>query len=284
MPGFRGLSVKHVMTRAVKDFAADDMMTYAAAMSYHVLFSLFPFMIFLLALLSFLDIPQFFDWLVAQAGTLLPPEAQTQVHEVVGEIQNQRRGGLLSFGMIAALWTASLAMRSAMNALNNAYNVDEGRPIWKRYGMSLVYTLALVVLVVVAAVLMAVGPAWMAALAETLGLEQAFVTVWSWLRIPVAALLVMVGVGLVYYFAPNVRHPLQLVTPGAVLAVVVWVLATVGFNAYMHNFADYSATYGSVGAVIVLLFYFFISANALFLGAEVNAVIERETTGVERED
>lgn len=284
MPGFRGLSVWSVTKRAVKDFIADDMMTYAAAMSYHILFSLFPFLIFLLALLSFLNIPQFFDWLVEQAGSVLPPQANQQVQEVVGEVQNQRRGGLLSLGMIVALWTASLAMRSAMNALNKAYNVDEGRPIWKRYGLSLVYTMALLVLLVGATLLMAIGPQWIAALADVLTLEQAFVTVWTWLRIPVAALLVMVGVGLVYYFAPNVRHPLHLVTPGAVLAVVIWVLASVGFSVYVQNFADYSQTYGSVGAVIVLLFYFFISANALFLGAEVNAVIERETEGVERED
>jgi membrane protein len=284
VPGFRGLRVRDVGKRAVEDFVEDDMMTYAAAMSYHVFFALFPFIIFLLALLSFLNVPQFFDWILERAQTMLPSQAMEQVEEVVGEVRDQRRGGLLSFGMVAALWTASLSLRSAMNALNKAYNVEEGRPIWKRFGLSLVYTIALMILLITAVGLMVVGPQWVAAVADVVGLEAVVVTVWAWIRIPVAILLMMFALGLVYYFAPNVRHPMYFATPGAVLAVTVWLLASLGFSTYVQSFTDYSATYGSVGAVIVLLFYFFISACALLLGAEVNAVIERETTGVEVED
>jgi membrane protein len=284
VPGFRGLRFRDVGKRAVADFIEDDMMTYASAMSYHVFFALFPFIIFLLALLSFLNIPEFFDWILQRADTMLPPQAMEQVEEVVGEIQDQRRSGLLSFGMIAMLWTAGLALRSAMNALNRAYNVEEGRPIWKRYGLSLVYTLALMLLLILAAGFMIIGPQWMAALADVVGLEEVVVTMWAWIRLPVAVVLLMLALGLVYYFAPNVKHPLHLVTPGAVLAVLVWFLASLGFTLYVQSFTDYSATYGSVGAVIVLLFYFFISANAFLLGAEINAVIERETTKLELED
>jgi membrane protein len=284
VPGFRGLRVRDVFKRAVLQFNDDDMATYAAALSYHVFFSIFPFIIFLLALLSFLDAREFFDWLLQRSEAVLPAPAAEQLAVVVEEVREQRRGGLLSFGMVVALWTGSLGLRSTMNALNRAYNIGEGRAIWKRYGLSMLYTIALALLVVAAVALMVIGPQWMVHLAEWVGLEEMVVVLWTWLRIPIALLLMMYAVGLVYYFAPNVRHPFTLVSPGAIVAVLIWVAASLGFSFYVQNFVDYTATYGSVGAVIVLLFYFFISGCALLLGAEINAVIETETTDLEPED
>ncbi|MBA3968875.1 MAG: YihY/virulence factor BrkB family protein [Gemmatimonadetes bacterium] len=274
IPGFRGVRVRHVAKESVRCFLEDDMATYAAALAYQVLFALFPFIIFLIALLSFLQIPGFFNWLMEQAQSMLPQDAMAQVSEVIGEIQNQREGGLLSFGIILAIWIASSGVRSTMNALNNAYNVKEARSMWKRFLMSIAYTLGLAVMLIIAVGLMLTGPQVMTWLTEQIGLDQVFVTLWTWLRIPVAILLLMLAVAVIYYFAPNVDQEFRFITPGAVLAVIFWVAASLGFSYYVSNFANYSATYGSIGTVIMLLLYFFLSSAVLLFGAEVNAVIE----------
>jgi membrane protein len=275
IPGFRGVPARDVAKESVKKFLDDDMATYAAALAYQVLLSLFPFIIFLIALLSFLQIPGFFTWLVEQASAVLPQDALGEVKAVIGEIQNQREGGLLSFGIIAAIWIASAGIRSTMNAMNAAYNVEEGRPTWKRYLMSILYTLGLAVVIVGAVGLMLMGPQVMTWLTEQVGMDQLFVTLWRWLRIPTAAVLLMLAVALIYYFAPNVDQRFRFITPGSILAVIVWVAASLGFSYYVANFANYSAIYGSIGAIIILLLYFYLSSVVLLFGAEVNAVIER---------
>jgi membrane protein len=255
------------------DFIADDMTTYAAALAYQVLFSLFPFLLFLVSLLGFLNIPQFFTWLQQQAQTVLPPTAMGQVNAVIAQLQ-QPQGGLLSFGILAAIWTASAGVRATMNALNVAYDVEEGRPTWKRFVLSIIYTIGLAVLLIGAAALMILGPQAMQWLADQVGVGSVAVTVWTWLRWPVAVLLLILAVAAIYYVTPDVEQDFRFITPGSVIAVLVWILASLGFGYYVQNFADYSATYGSIGAIIVLLLYFFISAAVLLFGAEVNAVIE----------
>jgi len=269
----RGLALAEVLTRALKRFAEHDMATYAAALAYHVLFSLFPFLIFLIALLGFLRVPKFFEWLRLQAATVLPAQALEGVNGAIDQIQ-QPQGGLLSFGIIVALWSASAGVRATMNALNVAYGVAEGRPAWKLYLFSVLYTVGLAALLILATALMVVGPQVTQWLGDRVGLGMVAVTLWNVLRWPVAILLLTVTVALIYYVTPDVEQKLRFITPGSLLAVTVWIAASLGFAAYVQNFADYSATYGSVGAIIVLLFYFYISAAILLLGAEVNATIE----------
>ncbi len=252
------------------------MLTYAAALSYQVFLSLFPFVLFLVALLGFLQIPDFFDWLMDQARTMVPDQAMGQVEQIVAQIRDQASSELLSFAVVIALLAASAAVRMTMHALNIAYDVEEERPAWKRYPLSIVYTVFLAVLVIVAIGLMLVGPQVIEWLAGQVGLGTLFVTLWAWLRFPVAILLLMVFVALVYYMFPNTNQPFRFITPGAVLAVIVWVAASFGFSYFVSNFANYSAIYGSLGAVIVLLLYIFISAAVLLFGAEVNAEIYQQ--------
>ena len=273
IPGLRGLGIGAVLKQAVSDFSADDMTTYAAALAYQVFFSLFPFIIFLVALLGFLDIPYFFDWLRQQAEILLPAQALEPVNQAISQIQ-QPQGGVLSFGIVLALWSASAGVRATMNALNVAYDVEEGRPAWKRYPLSLIYTIMIAAMLILAAGLLIIGPQLMQSLAQQVGLEQIVVLVWSWVRWPLALLLLMLAVAMVYYVAPDVEQDFRFITPGSVLAVLVWIAVSLAFGYYVRNFADYSATYGSLGAIIVLLFYFFITSAVLLFGAEVNAVIE----------
>ena len=261
------------LIKPIKEFIEDDMASYAAALSFWVFFSLFPFILFLVALLSFLGIPSFFDWLVEQAQTVMPEQAMGQVKETVGQIRAGASGGLLSFVVVVALWPASAAVRMAMHALNVAYDVEETRAEWKRFSISIVYTILLAAMVIVAVGLMLVGPRVMEWLAEQAGLGPLFVMFWAWLRFPVAILLLMVFVALVYYMFPNINQPFRFITPGAILAVLVWLAASFGFSFYVSNYVNLHAIYGGLGAIIVLLLYIFISAAALLFGAEVNAEI-----------
>ena len=231
-----------------------------------------------------MNIPGFFHWLVEQARAVLPGQATGVVEQAIGQIRSQAQGSLLSLGLVVALWTASAAVRMAMHALNLAYDLEEERPAWKKYPLSIFYTLLLVALIIVAVGLMLIGPQVATWLAQQIGLAALFVTLWSWLRIPVALLLLIGIVALVYYLFLNTDQPFRFITPGAVLAVVVWLAVSLGFSFYVRNFADYSATYGSIGAVIVLLLYLFISAAVLLFGAELNAEVYRWAAEGEERD
>lgn len=273
VPDLRGLSLVELLKRTVKDFIEDEMPIYASALAFQMLFSLFPFLLFLIALIGFLDLQKFFDWIQQQAALFLPAQAMGPVNEVIAQFQTER-AGLFSLGIVLALWTASAGVRSTMSAMNKAYDVEEGRPAWKRIPLSVFYTVGIALMLLSAAGLMVVGPEVMRWLAGWVGLEQLIVTLWTWLRWPVAILLMILAVAVTYYVAPDVEQSFRFITPGSVVAVLVWIVATLGFGLYVQNFGHYDATYGSVGAIIVMLLYFFISSAVLLFGAELNAVIE----------
>ena len=273
LPGFGDLEPFEVIKRAGKDFLDDDMLTYAAALSYRILLALFPFIIFLLTLLGALGLADFFDWLLAQGRLALPPDAFRIVEQVIGEIRGRDRGGLLSFSILFAIWVASSGVRSVMDALNAAYDVAESRPPWRRYPLSLLYTVGLALLLIAATAVMLLGPDITGWLAEHVGLSRFVATLWVWLRWPLVILLLLLTFAVIYKVAPNIDQPFRFVTPGSVIGVLAWVVATLGFSYYVSNFANYGATYGSLGGIVVLLLYFYISAAVLLFGAEVNAVI-----------
>jgi membrane protein len=269
----RQLPMGKVMVRTVSEFLDDEMSTYASALAYQMLFSLFPFLLFLIALIGFLHLPDFFSWLRLQSELVLPPQALDQVNPVIDQLQ-QSKGGLLSIGIVIALWTASAGVRLMMSAMNAAYDVVEERPVWKRIPLSVLYTIGIAMMMLAVAALMVTGPQVMNWLAAQIGMEDFIVTLWTILRWPLIVMLLMVSVALIYYVMPDVKQEFRFITPGSVLAVVVWIMASLGFGYYVKTFADYNAMYGSIGAIIVLLLYFYISAAVLLLGAEMNAVVE----------
>ncbi|MET1080557.1 MAG: YihY/virulence factor BrkB family protein [Pseudomonas sp.] len=272
-PDLRGVGAGTLLKCTVKDFVTDELPTYASALAFQLFFSLFPFLLFLIALISVLDLQPFFDWLRQQAELVLPQAAVELINPAIDQLQSQK-AGLFSVGILVALWTASAAVRSTMDAMNRAYGVQEGRPAWKRIPLSLLYTVLIAVALLLVAALMVVGPRVMGWLAYQVGIEQIVVVLWSWLRWPLVVVLLMVVVAGVYYVAPDVEQEFRFITPGSVLAVVVWIAASVTFGFYVQNFADYNATYGSIGAIIIFLFYLYISSAVLLFGAELNAVIE----------
>ncbi|WJN58524.1 YihY/virulence factor BrkB family protein [Pseudomonas sp. SO81] len=269
----RGVSWWTIVRKTATDFIDDELPTYASALAFQLFFSLFPFLLFLIALIGVMDAQPIFDWLHQQAELVLPRDALGLVDPVIAQLQTQQVG-LFSIGILLALWTSSAAVRSTMAAMNRAYGVEDGRPAWKLVPLSLLYTVAIAAALLLAAALMVLGPQAMNWLAMQVGLEETVVLLWAWLRWPLAVLMLVLVVAAVYYLAPDVKQEFRFITPGSILAVVVWIVASLGFGFYAQNFADYNATYGSIGAIIVFLLYLYISSAVLLLGAELNAVVE----------
>lgn len=282
--GFKGMSPVGVAREAVKDFGEDDMTTHAAALTYRILLAMFPFLLFIITLFGALNAEKLFDALLREARGAFAADAYSQFEAILNQVKSGANGGLASFGLLLAIWSASGGVRSVMHALNVAYDVEEDRKAWKKYLLSLLFTVGLGLLLLGTVALMFLGPQTIRWLADQIGLGSLFVDLWTWLRYPAAILLMILVVALIYYFFPNVKQPFVLVSPGSVVAVVVWILATLAFSFYLSNFGNYNATYGSLAGVIVLLLYFYISAMILLFGAELNAVIFKAHPETDKEN
>jgi membrane protein len=269
----QGIKLLELGKLSIKGFLDHDMPTYAAALAYRALFALFPFFGFLIVFLGFFQISTFFEWLIDQGNSTLDTQYIEFGEWLVSEIQNQAGGGLLSSVLVIAVWSVAGGVRSLVKALNIVHGVEESRPAWKRVLLQVFFALGLAVMIILGTALLLIGPRVVEWIVGLVGLDKVFVFLWTWLRLPVALVLLMLAVSAIYWVVPNVDHPFQLVTPGAALAVIVWVVASLGFSYYVTTFADYSVVYGSLGAAIVLLLYFYISAAVLLLGAEVNVAI-----------
>lgn len=269
-----GLSVKDLGRRVIHEIQEDDCWGRAAQLAYYFLFALFPFFLVLTTLLGYLPVPNLMDRLMEMLAEMLPGDALRLVQDNVREIVTSQRGGLLSFGILAALWTSSSAITAIVDGLNRAYDVQEGRPYWKVRLIAIVLTVGLSLFIIVSLVLLTFGPQIGGWIADQVGLGSVFQIAWNLLRWPVIIGLIVLAMALVYYVAPDVEQRWQWITPGSLVAVVGWLLASLGFSFYVNNFASYNATYGSIGAVIVLLTWMYVSGFFVLLGGEINAEIE----------
>jgi membrane protein len=269
-----GLSVQELARRVVREIQQDDCLGRAAQLAYYFLFALFPFFLVLITLLGYLPIPNLLDRLMDMLGQMLPGEALQLVQDNLHELVSGERGGLLSFGLLAALWTSSSALTAIMDSLNRAYDVEEGRPFWKVRGLAILLTVGLSVFIIVSIVLLTFGPQIGGWIADQMGLGRVFQMAWNVLRWPVIVGLLIVAMALVYYLAPDVEQQWQWITPGSIVAVCGWLLASLGFSYYVNHFGSYNATYGSIGAVIVLLTWMYVSGFFVLVGGEINAEIE----------
>jgi membrane protein len=269
-----GLSIKELATRVVKEVQEDNCLGSAAQLAYYLLFAVFPFFLFLTALLGFLPIPNLLERIIASLAMVLPGEAVTLLQDNIRQLVTEQKGGLLSFGILAALWSSSSAVVAITAALNQAYDVEEGRPWWKVRGLSLLLTMGLSLFLLLAVVLLIFGPQLGRGLAALVGLGTVFEILWNVLRWPVSAGLLVVALALVYYFAPDVEQKWKWITPGAIFAVLATLLTSLGFSLYVSNFGSYNKTYGSLGAVIVFLTWLYLTGLCLLVGGEINAEIE----------
>ncbi len=254
--------------------ARDDLTTLSAALSYYFFFSLFPFILFLLALLTLLPWVQGLEgWLLAQAAQVVPGEAYTALEGVIRSLLAQPRSGLLSLGAGLALWSASTAVAGLMSALNVAYGVPERRPWWKVRLIALGIVLAMSFFMILAFVLtVSSGPlaAWVAGMLGPAGGIALLAANWL-----VALAAITLVTATVYHVCPDVDFPWRWFSPGSVLFTLFFAATTLAFSYYVTHFGSYDATYGSLGAVIILLLWMYLVGMLLLLGGEVNAYLDR---------
>jgi membrane protein len=267
------LTWRDLVTRTVTEFVADNGLGLAAQLAYYYFFSLFPAILVAIALAGFFPLEDFLDRIVSTLGGVVPTDVITIVQEQIRKISQGDKGGVLTFGLVAALWSSSAAMVGLIAALNRAYDVQESRPWWKVRLLALVLTLALAVFILVAFALVLLGPSVADHVARVTGLGPVFSWTWKVLQWPVVCALVALGTGIVYYFAPDAEQEWVWVTPGSVLTTVLWLVASLGFKYYVSSFGAYTETYGAIGGVMVLLLWFYLSGLVTLLGAELNAEI-----------
>ena len=239
-----GLSVTALARRVWREAWDDEVTIRAAALSYYWLFSLFPALLFLVALVGYLPLTGLQQRLTAYITTVLPPDAAATVTRTLDEVLRGNRGDLLSIGVLLALWAGSNGMASVISTLNIAYDVDESRAWWRRRALAIVLTVAFSLFIVATLALLVFGPKIGAAVAGWFGLSRLFTAAWNVVSVPIVIACALVGVGLVYHLAPNTRERGRWITPGAVLTVVLWLTMSWGLRLYVAHFANYNATYG----------------------------------------
>jgi membrane protein len=260
-----------------QEFLQDDAMGLAAQLAYYLILALFPFILVLVSLLGTFGSEELASIVLGYFQRVMPEEAYGIVETFTGNIISGRAEApeLLSFGILVTIWAASGAFAALINALNRAYDVQETRPFWKVRGIAILMTLGLSVLTLLGVLLLVLGPQIGEFIANIFGLDDLFLLVWDIVRWPVALFFMVFTVALLYYFAPDANQPFRWITPGGLIGVLLWVLASVAFNFYVSNFGSYNKTYGSIGAVIVLLLYLYISSLTILFGAELNATLVR---------
>jgi membrane protein len=259
------------LNRRIND---DQIFGRAAQLSYYFLLALFPLLLFLINILGYLaqEGTIFRDKLLVYLAAVMPASAFTLVHATLDEIGVSSGTGKLSFGLLAALWAASNGMGAISDTLNTAYNVKETRPWWRVRLISVGLTVALAILILAALAIILYGGTIGEALAMRYGFGTLFTTVWKIVQWPIALVFVLSTFNLIYNFAPAIpSHARRWITPGAFVAVGLWLAVSFGFRLYLAYFDSYSVTYGSLGALIVLMLWFYMTGVAILIGGEVNS-------------
>jgi len=266
---------KAFVKRLYEEYENDAVADSAAALSYYFVFALFPFLFFLATLTAFIPyVRHSVDLILARAHAILPAQAIGLVETHLRELVERPRPHLLTLGIVATLYSASRGVDALRKTLNLAYDVKESRKWWRTELVAFGMTIGGAVLVLVAIAALTAGGAAGHWVASRVGIGHQYVLVWSWLRWPVTALVIMLCAALAYYVLPDVKQKFKFITPGSVLGTLVWLLGTWGFSVYASNFGSYNVTYGSIGGVIVLLTWFYISGFIFLMGGEINAIIE----------
>lgn len=268
-----GLTLVELVRRVWPAIWKDEVTGRAASLSYYFLFALFPTLLFLAALLGLSPVPGLLDALLTFVARVLPGDAASLVRRTLAEVLKGASGGLLSIGALTALWAASSGTASIMTALNVVYHVVDHRPWWRRRFIAVLLTLALSVFTLTGLLLLVFGERIGEALADRMGFGPLFTLIWNSLRSPAAALLVLAGITLVYALAPAARRRWRWASPGALFALLTWLATSFGLRLYVAYFGNYNATYGSIGGVIVLMLWLYLSGVALLVGAEIDAAV-----------
>ncbi|MBZ5200153.1 YihY/virulence factor BrkB family protein [Planomicrobium chinense] len=257
----------------VGEIKKDRATTLAAAQAYYYLLAIVPLLILLLAILPYLQLdPQRVMDFIA---TILPGEVANTFQDTIVSVVTTPSGGLLTFGILGTLWSASNAMTAFIEATNQAYDVEETRSFIKLKGMAIILTLFMLVAVIIALVLPIFGGAIIDMISSFLNLPSQTEIIFQVLRWVISIAVMSLVLAFLYKFAPNKHFPFKEVIIGAVIATVLWQVVSLGFSFYVSNFGSYSATYGSLGGLIVLMLWFFLTGLILVVGAEINAILHK---------
>ena len=268
---FGGLTIKELLLRTWRGISHNRISGTAAQLAYYFLLALFPMLIFLTSLVGFL--PGLQETILDNLSRVMPPEAMRLVRDTLEDVVSNRSGGLLSFGALAALWSASVGVAAILDGLNIAWRVKEGRSFLKQRAVALGLTVALALLVVGGALLIVYGIRLGSWLASQLRFGAAFTVISSGVNYLLGILLLFIGIEMIYYLGPNTKREWRWVTPGAVFAALAFILVSALFTEYLHYAPSYSATYGSLGAVVVLMLWLYLMGFIVLAGAQIDAEI-----------
>jgi membrane protein len=267
-----------VLKRTVTEYREDNLTDWAAALTYYGVLAIFPALIVMVSILGLVG-SSASQPLIENLGTVAPGPAKEIFTNAIKNLQGSQgtAGVLFVVGLLAALWSASGYVAAFMRASNAIYDVEEGRPIWKTLPVRVGLTLVLLLLLAVSATAVVLTGGLARAIGNVIGLGDTAVTVWDIAKWPVLLLVVSFMFALLYWAAPNVKHPgFRWISPGGVLAVIGWLIASAAFAFYVSSFGSYNKTYGALGGVVVFLVWLWLSNVMILLGAEFNAELERE--------
>lgn len=264
---------RELLSRTWREIDDDNCLGLAAQLAYYFILALFPALIVVVAIASFFP-RSTLQQVLATLAPFMPPDALSLIRTQLDSILAAEQGGLLTVGVLGALWSSSAALTAIIDTLNRAYDVTETRPWWKVRLLAIGLTVGLAIFILTAFALVVAGPELAHLIVDRLGLASAVATAWTIGQWPIVFLLVTFGVALTYYFAPDTDQDWAFITPGSALATLLWLAASLGFRIYVQNFGDYNATYGALGAGVLLLLWLYVSGLAVLVGAELNAEIE----------
>jgi membrane protein len=266
-----------VLKRTFREYREDNLTDLAAALTYYGVLAIFPMLIVLVSILGLIG-RSATQPLIENLGKVAPGPAREIFTSAIKNVQSGKgtAGILFIVGLAGGLWSASAYIAGFMRASNIVWDVGEGRPIWKIIPLRLAVTLVTVVLLTVSAVAVVLTGGLAKEVGDVIGVGSSAVTIWDIAKWPVLVLVVSLMLSILYYASPNVRHPgFRWITPGSVLAVLLWIVASAAFAFYVASFASYNKTYGALGGVVAFLVWLWITNTVILLGAELNAEIER---------
>jgi membrane protein len=282
----RRITWRQLIKHIIEDVQENDLLDAAAGLAFSFLLGLFPLMIFLFSLFGLVasHSSQLENHLFEALADFVPPQAFLLITQVTAELAKNATSGKLTFGIILALWFASSGMTSMMSSLNYAYHTHEQRPWYVVRAIGLGLTFGISVLLFSALFLVSIGERLVEWTSGQFGLDSVLTAIGKGLQWPAALLFVMVSFSLAYYFGPNVaRRRWRWATPGSIFGAILWLAASLGFRVYLHFFDTYSATYGSLAALVILLVWLYVTGLAFLIGAEIDAEIERAVTNEPRQ-
>ncbi len=265
---------KALVGRTYRDAIQDKIFDLAAQQAYYFLFSLFPALLFLISLASFFPLHTLVPDVIAMLGRFAPAEMIRFLTTQLNDLSQRNSGGILTLAFLFTIWGSSGAMVSLITTLNAAYDVTDTRPWWKGRLIAVLLTIGISIFILASMFLILAGPAVAEHVADRLYLGPAFEYAWLVLQWPIVFALVATAFALIYYFAPDVEQDWVWITPGSVLATLLWVAVSLGLKLYYTLVPNANATYGAIGGVMVLMLWFYLSGLAILLGAELNAEIE----------